>query len=215
MCAHLQLTLRAVSGSQGFSALVWMTTWLGIGSMISKANNGSNALWDVCIAIEHYFQVELRNAVARKCKGTPLESEAEDIERGAFSQLWQALLAGELPDVTVHNWKEEARLRWIRARLFGGAKFTRFDFYRRRRRWESIVDRAIVCTPNPGCPVVMGEIQAAIEQCTPAQREAFELTQDGWSPSEIAAKRGVSPATVRTNLHRARLGLMERLKDYA
>ncbi len=181
--------------------------------MIRKVND-TNELSAVCEAIVAHFHRRLTACVHKNCTGTCLSSHVDDIVQESLSRLWQQLRDGRMGELTMDNWKDPAILEMIGKRLFGIARNVRFEFYRRLPSHESLRDQATVWAPAAGCPVVLSEIQAAIQKCKPAQQEAFLLNQLGWSTAEIAAQQGVPEATVRTRLSRARGGLKKILKDY-
>jgi RNA polymerase sigma factor (sigma-70 family) len=188
------------------------------GARMSLPHSGEDehdSLRDLCVAIAAEFHDPLTKHVRRRCIGTRLESEVEDIVQEAFSRLWQALIAGRRKDLTIHNWKQNANLASIRKQLFGTAKFARWEFYRRQSERETCETPASLLSISDACPVALSEIQAAIQKCTPTQRDTFLLKEEGWTNSEIAAKHGVPVATVRTNYFRARKCLKKILKDYA
>ena len=182
--------------------------------MIRKVNDRTNGRSEVCAAIVAHFHGPLSACVNGDCRGSYLASHADDIVQETFSRFWQALLNGVLEDVTVHNWMDKEHLKRIRKHLFGSARFVRFEFYRSLRGRELLDDPAIIRAPAAACPIVLSEIQAAIQQCTPAQQETFLLRQQGLSHEEIAARHSVPVETVRTHLFRARRRLRKILKDY-
>jgi DNA-directed RNA polymerase specialized sigma24 family protein len=152
--------------------------------------------------------------VQRSCFRTCLASDVDDIVQETLLGFWQALIDGRLEGLTVDNWKEEFNLDRIGEYLCGIARNVRRAFYRGLQRRKSVDLPADACAPAVSCPVVLSEIQAAIQQCKPAQRETFMLKQHGWSTAEIAEKQAIPDATVRTHLARARGSLKEILKDY-
>lgn len=183
--------------------------------MIREPNGGTDSLKDVCVAIIAEFYDSLSESVRRRCMGTLLASEVEDIVQEAFSRLWQALIAGRLEELTIHNWKDEPHIQRTRTTLFGVANFIRLECYRRLEGREFVKDPTSVGAPAVACPVVLSEIRDAVEQCPPAQRDTFLLVHQGWGYADIAAHQGVELGTVRANYFRARIRLQESLKDYA
>lgn len=182
--------------------------------MIRRVNDRNNELSEVCEAIVDHFVRRLRASVHRNCNGTSLASLVDDIVQESFSRFWQQLRDGRMGPLTLGNWKDRLTLDMIEKRLFGIARNVRFEFYRRFPRHETIHDQATVRAPATSCPVVLSEIQAAIQKCKPAHQETFLLKQEGWSTADIATKQGVAAPTVRTNYSRARRDLREILKDY-
>jgi RNA polymerase sigma-70 factor (ECF subfamily) len=83
------------------------------------------------------------------------------------------------------------------------------DYYRRGHKSEELVDNL------PGTPHPEGEamtVLAAIRSLPPAYRETlvFRLVE-GMSGPEIAEKTGLTPSSVRVNLHRGMKLLREKL----
>src|SRR5262245_15385050 len=81
------------------------------------------------------------------------------------------------------------------------------------------VQPAVDWSPRLGDPVLQTELQcvlgAAIDHLPAAYRATFVLHDvEGLSNSEIASTLQIKPATVKSQVHRARLFLRSRLADY-
>ena len=181
--------------------------------MIAKASSQSNVYSDIYRAIEAEFGRRLSASARRQCGRR--NAEAEDVAQEAFLRLFQALHAGRFPGVTIDNWNKAPYLKDIRTFLFGSPRFIRLDFYRRQKRWNSLNDPRAVPERSSECPSVQCDIDEAIEQCTPDQRETFLRKQEGETLRENAEEQGLTPSTVRSRYLRARDFLQERLKEYA
>jgi RNA polymerase sigma-70 factor (ECF subfamily) len=156
--------------------------------------------------------------------------EARAGDREAFGELYRrfaravhgVLIARVAPedaddlvqDVFIHAWPRLAELREPAA--FGGwicaiARRRAIDHFRRARPTTELTD--IHASPDrPDVSVEARDALAAIRELPEAYRETLVLRLvDGLSGPEIAAATGLTPESVRVNLHRGFKLLRERL----
>jgi RNA polymerase sigma-70 factor, ECF subfamily len=119
-----------------------------------------------------------------------------------------------LQDVFLHAFAHLKEIRQPEA--FGGwicaiARRRATDFYRQRRPIEPITDNA-AATDRPDVTAEASRALAAIQTLPEAYRETLVLRLvEGLSGPEIARLTGLTPDSVRVNLHRGFRLLRERL----
>lgn len=155
---------------------------------------------------------------------------ARDGDRNAFGELYQrfaravhgVLITRVSPadaddlvqDVFLHAWPRLAELREPAA--FGGwictiARRRALDHHRRARSSDEITD-TVASSDKPDVRAEAAAAVAAIQQLPEAYRETLVLRLvEGLSGPEIAALTGLTPESVRVNLHRGFKLLRERL----
>jgi RNA polymerase sigma-70 factor (ECF subfamily) len=132
-------------------------------------------------------------------------SEADDVTQDVFIRAWRAL-----PSFRA----ESSGRTW----LLSIARRACADAVRRQARWRRLTarlrsDPAGTASGAAAIEEVHG-LGDLIAQLTPSQREAFVLTQiTGCSYAEAAELCGVQIGTVRSRVARARLELMELMRQ--
>lgn len=140
---------------------------------------------------------------------TPGAADAGDVVAEVFAVAWRR--RDEVP-------AGAAARPW----LFGVARLVvanqRRGRVRRSRLQGRLAEVGQVLAPDPADVVAVGEQQrellAALGQLAEQDRELLTLVAwDGLTPTEAAAAVGVSPATGRVRLHRARQRLRKKIED--
>lgn len=168
------------------------------------------------------------NARTEDSEAAALVESARQGDRAAFGRLYRlyvpmvhGVLLARVPPGDVGDLVQDVfltalrRLRTLRsAAAFGPwiamiARNRANDFFRRTRETEELPDHL------PGAPHPEGEamaVLAAIRGLSEAYRETLLLRLvEGMSGPEIAARTGLTPASVRVNLHRGMKQLREKL----
>lgn len=155
---------------------------------------------------------------------------AQSGDREAFGRLYErfgamvhGILLARVPYAEVDDLTQEVFLiafRQLEAlrnpRTFGGwlAAITRncaYDFHRRTRIAEMLTDESASCNSLRAEAL---EILRVLQTLPEAYRETLVLRLiEGMSGAEIAARTGLTPASVRVNLHRGMRQLRERLQN--
>jgi RNA polymerase sigma-70 factor, ECF subfamily len=131
---------------------------------------------------------------------------AEDVAQNAFLRAHRGL----------SRFREEASLdTWFYRILVREAhRYRRWQAV--RRAWSGDITEAREPADDrpAGDPGLRRRINAALEQLTTSQREAFVLVHlEGFSVSEAAVILGKAPGTVKSHLHRALQSLRSDLAD--
>jgi RNA polymerase sigma-70 factor, ECF subfamily len=132
-------------------------------------------------------------------------SEADDVTQDVFIRAWRAL-----PSFRV----ESSGRTW----LLSIARRACADAVRRQARWRRLAARLqSEATTSATATAAAEELHGfgeLIRRLAPAQREAFVLTQiTGCSYAEAAELSGVQIGTIRSRVARARLELVEQMRQ--
>jgi RNA polymerase sigma-70 factor (ECF subfamily) len=159
-------------------------------------------------AFEDLVQRMVRPALAAAWEFVRTREDAEDVVQEAFARAWKDLD------------------RYDASRPFAPWFFTIVrnaarNAHRRDRRWQEvpITDDVVERVPDERQdrdPVDRlhfdDRIVALLEELSPMQRSCFRLAElEGFSRDEVATMLGVTAATVRVHVHRARKALQSRL----
>ena len=175
------------------------------------------------------FAFPERAAAAEESPETLLVHLAQSGDKEAFGKLYQrfgsmvhGILLARVPFVEVDDLVQEVFLVAFRqikslrdARTFGGwlATITRncaADFHRRTRNTEELTEQ--VAARN-SVSVEALEALRLLQTLPEAYRESLALRLvEGMSGAEIAERTGLTPASVRVNLHRGMRQLRELLQ---
>ena len=158
------------------------------------------------LAFEQLVHRLVRPALAAAWEFVPNREDAEDVVQDTFARAWRHLA------------------RYDTSRPFAPWFFTILrNVARNARRWDrrwsmvTITDDAVseyhLGSDDPVDWIdTAGRIHEALEQLPPMQRACLRLTRiEGFDSIEVANMLGVSDATVRVHVHRARTALRARL----
>lgn len=171
---------------------------------------------------------EREKAADESCE-TTLVRHAQSGDREAFGKLYErygsmvhGILLARVPHGEVDDLVQEVFLTAFRqlkslrdARTFGGwlATITRncaHDFHRRSRSTEELTEH-VAARSSPRAEAL--EVLRLVQTLPEAYRESLVLRfVEGMSGAEIATRTGLTPASVRVNLHRGMRQLRELLQ---
>lgn len=191
--------------------------------MVANAGSTDALLWQAAVAGDHdaFGALFERHATAvyhYVLRRTADWSAAEDLTAAVFLQAWR-----RRADVVL---AADSALPW----LLGVARLQLRNARRSRDRYLAAVGRAAAqaaTEPGPADPAdlvagrldgarQLARLRAALAALPRQQREAIELcVYCGLDYQSAAVALGVSPTTVRTRLHRARLRLAGQLSGTA
>lgn len=173
-----------------------------VSDLAGRAQRGDRRAFEVLV---HRM---LRPALAVAWEFVSTREDAEDIVQEAFARAWQSFG------------------RYDASRPFAPWFFTIVrnvarNAHRRDRRWaaEPLTDEVVdlVSDGRQGSDpderlYIDGRIDALLEELSPMQRACFRLAElEGFPRDEVAHMLGVSAATVRVHIHRARKTLQSRM----
>lgn len=149
---------------------------------------------------EEFFQDEYRGLVRALYLLTADQSEAEELAQEAMARAyerWDRVRGMESPGGYVYR---------------VGMNLNRQRVRHLAIRVRKLLTLAIHPEPEPG-PETREEIAAAIASLSKGQREAFMLVEWlGLSAEEAGRLLKISPASVRSRIHRARAALRDQLR---
>lgn len=173
-----------------------------IAALAARAQSGDQRAFG---ALVHRL---VRPALAAAWEFVPTREDAEDVVQEAFVRTWRQI--GRY-DAT------RPFAPWFFTILRNVAR----NASRRDRRWNTVsFTDVVVDAHSPDSadtdPLdqmdVAGRIDDALDALSPMQRACFRLTEiEGFDSAEAGAMLGVSDATVRVHVHRARAVLRARL----
>jgi RNA polymerase sigma-70 factor (ECF subfamily) len=151
------------------------------------------------------------------------EHDAQEVLQDVFVTTWRKLpgfqdraqIGSWLYRVTVNASLMHLRVRKRRPECVDLAPVDRFS----KQDFDRDVDLDIAERHRPDSQLESQElrrvIQGAMERLPPSLRSVFELREmHGWSTRQTAKLLGLSEATVKTRLHRARRMLREKVEGY-
>lgn len=170
--------------------------------LVDRAVDGDVAAFEVLV--RRY--APLMRAYARRVTGSA--SDADDVLQEAFTQAWRQL--ADLNDGSV-----------VKSWLMKITGHRSIDLLRRRREYVPVDESYDLADVAPGPEYAaaassqMAALRHALDRMPEGQRQCWLLKEMGaQSYDEIAAQLGISSATVRGRLARARTTLMKEMEEW-